>query len=608
MENSVNRSAAFSFLDSQLEKEAHIYDILKEILRKQEAFLITKEGTLATLAELLESRNIKIPHSPTRNKNIIYLTETLCKKHPERVRAIPSFSFTADKEAKKLSIDETIEYTVNMDDDLFMEIMNQRNSQSKKNILDLLAMFRSTNLTKLLRNSMSKTYLLDLLREEEGKNLFFYKQYTFDNHMNELAEDYCFHKKNFDQIKRGLTMTEIQKIITHHSAAVIRKMKSFGIMNINISDYSDTKLDYLLKAVLDELSPNIDKKDILTVKNFSSLRDSLMNVSRVMDPLVSLSMEIASYIRKNGICKDSELAAVFPPLTAGELAKWAPDDLEKKKIMTYQDPEGLFFIDSQILSQRLEDLQKTIIGKPEIFNAMTEADKKKTLGLADLLCNAAAGLFAGKNTFSYINETSAQKLSIILKDFEKYKTSKRAAAIEPRETHENKSIIKKIISFFSSFFGGKAANKRKQSSAHAAGKAKKPLSAITKDIFSQIKERNSPLIPLSDYIALKKENDNQINTVIEEIQQHELKIVVPIYNARTVLYPARSQGYIVSDVEYMMVDPLIILTAESIRNFTDSLNGYTIKDEKIPGKAILVIENYLLTLYRQNKAKKRRKS
>jgi hypothetical protein len=52
-----------------------------------------------------------------------------------------------------------------------------------------------------------------------------------------------------------------------------------------------------------------------------------------------------------------------------------------------------------------------------------------------------------------------------------------------------------------------------------------------------------------------------------------------------------------ADIEYLMVAPDIIASPESIRNFTDSLAGYKLKDETIPARGILTIENYLLTLY-----------
>ena len=598
----------FSFLDSQLEKEAHIYDILREILRKQEAYLITREGSLATLTELLNSRNIKIPHSSSRNKNIVYLTDMLCKKHPKSIKSVLSFSFTANKETKKLNIDETVEFSVNLDEDIFAEIKYQRDAQTKRNILELLSMFRTTNLTRLLKNSSNGNYLINLLQEENERNIFFYKQYAFDNHLVEISENHCFHKKNYGQLKRSLSVDEIKKIISKYSTAISRKMKSFGIMNINISDYTDTKLDYLIRALMDELSVNADKRDMIAVKNFAALRECLIKVDQTINPLISLASNIVAYIRKNSVCSAGELAAVFPPLTLEDLSQWAKDDLDKMKILTYNDGDSLFFVDPQGLIQKLGDLHKIIIDQHNAFAAMSETEKKKSLELLEILYNSGLALAASEKSFAFLGtETGVQRLNKLLKSFEEYKKNQKVS-LENRSVHKNEkhaSIVKKMLNFITSLFAKNVSGKKNnQSGGKAQAQTKKPLSKFTKDIISKIKERNTPLIPLSDYIELNRENEKQIDSSIDEIRQHNLKIVIPVYNARTVLYPAKSSGYIISDIEYLMTDPDVISSADSIRDFTDSLAGYKVKDEAIPGRAILIIENYLLTLYRQKKIKK----
>jgi len=205
-----------------------------------------------------------------------------------------------------------------------------------------------------------------------------------------------------------------------------------------------------------------------------------------------------------------------------------------------------------------------------------------------------------------------ERLNQLLKSFEKYKNAQKIAA-ENRPVQENKkpkSAIQKILGFIMSFFAGKPpeGKKKDQPESKPQVKGPKPLSELTKDIISKVKGKNAPLIPLSDYIELNSQNEKQkIGPLIDEIRQNNLKIVIPVYNARTVLYPAKSQGYLMSDVEYLMVDPSIISSTDSVRNFTDSLRGYKIKDEALTGKAIVVIENYLLTLARQKRAQKGKK-
>lgn len=607
-----NPNANFSFLEPQLAKEAYIYDILGEIQRKQNAFLHSAAETLATLTELQESRAIRIPYTNTRNKNIHYLTDMLCKKHPGIIKAVPSFSFNVDKNSKKLSLNEAVEFSINLNEATFNSLKAQRNAQSKKNILDLFSMFRLTNLTKLLANSSNKAYLMDILRENENKDFFIFKQYAFDKNMNEISEIFCFHKKNFEHVKQGLKLDDFRQILAAHSAAVIRKMKTFGIMNTNFSDYSDNKIDYLISTILEELSPNFNKKDILAVKNFASLRSCLLNVNKFIDPLVSSSAEITAYIKKNGVCKGDELAAVFPNVTLAMLASWPVEELEKRKIITGRRDNGtLYFIDATSLLGKVESLHASIVLKPEHFSNMSYDEQNNALNLMDVLYQAGTELLGkGDKSISLLgNETAAQKLKQLLKEYDNFNSHSETPPKhkESDKLDESHSVFAKIIGFFASIFGSSKNAKSETKNKSGISGSKIPFSSITRDIYSQIKNRRSPLIPLSDYLELSRENSKDIDTIINELRANSLKIVIPIYNARTALYPTRSQSYIISDMEYLMVAPEIIASADTIREFTDSLVGYQLKDEVIPGRGIMAIENYLLTLYRQHKAKMRRK-
>ena len=91
-------------------------------------------------------------------------------------------------------------------------------------------------------------------------------------------------------------------------------------------------------------------------------------------------------------------------------------------------------------------------------------------------------------------------------------------------------------------------------------------------------------------------------------KKQTIEIVIPIYNARKVLYPNRSQQYLIPDMEYIMVNPDVIQSPEMIREFTDSLAGEKIKDEKVSGQAILTIEKYLMSLHTQKKVQMMKKS
>jgi len=107
---------------------------------------------------------------------------------------------------------------------------------------------------------------------------------------------------------------------------------------------------------------------------------------------------------------------------------------------------------------------------------------------------------------------------------------------------------------------------------------------------------------LSQYIEIKPENEQNIDTTIDELRLNNLKIVVPIYNAKENLYPERSKKLLISNVEYLLIDSNIIETPESIRDYTDKLQKERLRGESIPIKAIVSIEKYLLNIHKQKLA------
>jgi len=122
-----------------------------------------------------------------------------------------------------------------------------------------------------------------------------------------------------------------------------------------------------------------------------------------------------------------------------------------------------------------------------------------------------------------------------------------------------------------------------------------------------VQNKPSILTALSDLIEIKPENEKMIDQLINEIRATNLKIVIPIFNARQVLYPVRSKKYLIADVEYLMVDPEIPRSPEAVRDYTDSITGFSLKDDVISGNALFQIEKYLMTIYKQNRAKMKRK-
>ena len=169
-----------------------------------------------------------------------------------------------------------------------------------------------------------------------------------------------------------------------------------------------------------------------------------------------------------------------------------------------------------------------------------------------------------------------------------------------------KSVLLIIINFFKTIFKPReytaAEEHAPAATAHAQKNGQHSFSSETRDLYTTIRTKNVPLIALSEYIDLVPENEIKVDLIINELRENNLKIIIPIYNARTILYPIRSQYSLICDVEYLLVNPEIIHDADKIRNFTDSLSGYKLKEDVITPKAILAIEKYLLTLQRQKKA------
>ena len=608
----------FSFLDSQMEKEAYIFDVLALIDGRQNQYLSTRQGSLMTFNELVQSRSLKMADGPVRTRMIQYLTDSLVKRYPQHVKILPSFNFSVNKDTKKMSITESVEFAVDMQDDVFASVKKERDGMTKKNFLAFLAMFRLLNISKLKKGTPNGPFLIELISEENGKTLYTFKHYSLGKRQTEIAEDFCFHKDNYEAVVASLPLNDIKKIARLHGAAIIRQLKSFGITGIEVSDYRDTKLDYIINALLTNVA---DQRDIITVKNFDSLRKCLMEAGESLNPLIAAAGDIALYIKDNAICTAEEIAAVFPNVTKESVESWEEDDLLKKRIIRHKDPTGaLYFIDAKAIANRINDLHKRIVAEKSAFNALNRSEKGKLIASMDMICGAAKDLLNKGGKQSILG--SEQTVQIMVKKIKEYEGRKAALlesenkeAAEQEEPEEKPSLVKRIVNFFLSFFfggrhgkvGGGEREDSKHSSAYRKGARKKQrsFSKVTKDIYQQLKDKRAPLIPLSDYIELTDNNSKTIDTIIDELRDNDLKVVVPIYNARKNLYPIRSQDYIISDIEYLLVPTSAISTADAVRDFADSLTGYKLKDEPLPVSGLLAIENYLLTVYRQNKARER---
>ncbi|MCL2025775.1 MAG: chloride channel protein [Leptospirales bacterium] len=280
----------FGFLEP--DSDTVFYDVLAGILKKQETYLEAKSGTLATIADLRQIYDIEVPDVPSRHKNILALAMALCEKYPDNVKVIPSLSFSVNKKTKIISFEEILEFSVNIDDDAFKELQNERDIRSKDNLLELLSLFRVMNLTRLFKDVSQKAHAMEIVKAAETKNLFMFKQYSYDSEMNFVTEDYCFHKDNLEEVEAGLPLDEIRRIISENSQNLRERLDVLNISDTEFTDYKDVSLNYLLELIIDELAQYPLGDDLLAVRNFVSLRECLLGVDKMAHPLFEISAQI----------------------------------------------------------------------------------------------------------------------------------------------------------------------------------------------------------------------------------------------------------------------------------------------------------------------------
>lgn len=600
----------FNFLHGHIAKEPHIYEVLKDIYIYQNRVIKTGEGSLATLEIMKQSKNIRMPHSPSRNKNIVYLVELLHDTYPEEIKTIVTFNFKFDKNTKRLAIDEQIEYTVLITNEDFNRIQNDRDNNSVDNVLLLLSKFALFNLTALIKITKNKTDLSRVIKTEIKKNIFVFKRYSFDRNQLEMSEDFCFYIKNYNAVRNKLDSTELKKIISTFSVPISKRLKNFGILNSDFGDYRDPKLDYLSNILLDDLSSLIDKKDLIEVKNYNSLRTCLLKSDKIVDPLITLGKDIVKHVKENGICKGADLIAVFESLTEDLLMKWSGDNLDKERIFTYNDKDNNnLYIDGDAYLTKISNLHKLILNQQEKFLNLAQTERQENLSLMKMLCNAGKNLIpSSERSISILrNEKNINFIKQIINEFDEYEKKIITQKIIDKEKHpayEKKSFTETIVGFFKALFNKKKKEvevRKTRESNHDNPKVS--FSKATGDIYNEIKSKKAPVIPLSDFFEIVPENEIQLDVIINELRGNKQKIVVPVYNARKILYPRKSEQYLIADTEYLLIEPDVIQTTDSIREFTDSLAGNKIKGESISGSAIAAIEKYLLTIHRQKRMK-----
>lgn len=607
----------FKFLDEKTSNEPHIYEVLNEILLYQMNSLPSGEKPLATEEVLKKSSKIKIPFTTTRDRTIDYLIDILLRRYPHFIRPIISFDFHVEPSTKQIDIYETTEYTIQLDTREFEHLLSIRDQRSTDNLTQLLKKYRFFNLSKLLKKANEKEELSRIIKKQQDVAIFIFKNYNIDNDKIEWAEDFCFHVDNYEYVKESLNLNSLREILSAYADSVKKGLNKFGILNSDFSDYRDTKLAYIFSILTDDLSTTLSDKDLVDVKNLHSLISCLNRVDKVIDPVLLVNEDIVKFVREHKITNETELKATFNELNSQVLNKWASkENLKTSKILLYKTGDGEnYLIDGSSFFEMISELNQLILFQSEKMSELTGTERRKVNSKMDLLYGACLNLYKSAEKIEEYIKINSEKLQILNKIIEDYSNFKNK--IKTRESTESaprpakvkkenlfKVLVKAFFGFFASLFRFYAKGELLDESDEISGSGalgKKDLSHETTKIYKKTINMNAPIVPLSDFVELIPENDYLVNRIIKDMRENNLKIVVPIYNARENLYPKRSQKILMPDIEYLLISPEKAKFPETIREFTDWLVGKKIKDEILPSKAIIAIEKYLLTLYRQRK-------
>jgi hypothetical protein len=607
----------FKFLDEKTSNEPHIYEILNEILLYQMNSLPDGEKPLATEEVLKKSGKIKIPFTTTRDRTIDYLIDILLRRYSHFIRPIISFEFNVEPSSKQIDIFETTEYTIQLDNKEYEHLLSIRDQRSIENLTELLKKYRFFNLSKLLKKADEKEELSRIIKKQQDLTIFIFKNYNIDSDKIEWAEDFCFHVDNYEFVKESLNLNSLKEILSAYADSVKKGLNKFGIINSDFNDYRDAKLAYIFSILTDDLSTTLSEKDLVDVKNLQSLVSCINRVDKVIDPVLLVNEDIVKFIREHKITTETEIKANLTELNSGVLNKWASkENLKANKILTFKTNEGEnYLIDGISFFEMISELNQLILFQSEKMSELSNTERRKANARMDILYGASLNLFKSAEKiedFIKINPEKLQILNKIIEDYNKYKSkiiSIENPANAPRTVkvkNENifKIIIKAFFGFFASLFRFYTKGELLDDSDEigvSGSLGKKDISHETTKIYKNTINMNAPIVPLSDFVELIPENDYLVNRIIKDMRENNLKIVVPIYNARENLYPKRSQKLLMPDIEYLLISPEKAKFPETIREFTDWLVGKKIKDEVIPSKAIIAIEKYLLTLYRQRK-------
>ncbi|HOA06869.1 MAG TPA: hypothetical protein PLE16_06775 [Spirochaetota bacterium] len=609
-----NPRDVFPFLDERSAIEPFLFETLLEIDQIQRAFIAGKSSTLATKEHIKLSRNIKIPFTIARDKNIDYILEMLLHRFPMNIGRVISFDFKFDDAQKKLLIKETEEYSVNLPRERFDKLCMQRNQSSLDSLNTLIARFRMFNLSKLVTQSINKQELGKIINASLDKTIFTFKNFSIVRNQVQATEEFCFHSSNYEHIKRTLDIRKIIPVIGVRIDVIKQKLKNFGISSTDVSDYRDTKIDYILNILMEGIASTLAPKEMCEVRNFHSLRECIMKVDKLLDPARIYSGDIVKIIRENGAIPAHDIFSTFPNITADVLSSWASkENLNKESIFLFSDSAGAeWLFDLRNFVKLFESSFDYMRNDPVRFASLPDFEKDMVMKKLSAFYGASGVILTDKNAPAQIrsNPDEMTHLKYVAEEYENYMKQKELRSEVSQASIQGKkglfsTLIGIVKSIFSIFSGSKSSAQQEASVSKNIQSQNRPLSKETKILYRKASAAKGPILALSDFIELTKENDITVDNIINDMRKNNLKIVMPVYNARTSLYPKRSAKVLMPDIEYLLIPVEAIKSPESITDYVDSLVGFKMKDDSIGGGMLIQIEKYLRTIQRQRKHMKK---
>ncbi|MDA3899581.1 MAG: hypothetical protein PF637_03570 [Spirochaetes bacterium] len=614
---------SYPFLDESVAKEAYIFDVLNEIVSVQKGVEKGQSKYFATKEHMYKSRSIRVPFTPLRDKNILFLLELLTSRYPEYISTIIHFEVSVDEKTKKLHVKEIEEFCYSLAGEEIERLKKLRDAESRASISELVAKFRVFNLSRLMNEVCSKKDFNRVLQQLTNNDIFTYKSVEVKNNKFSPIMELCFHKKNYAAVKGSLNLQVFKNIMANYQDMINPRLRNYGIMNAEFSDYKENKIDYILHIMLEDLKSTLTPKDGVAVSNFKSLRDCIIRVENALDPVKVYNNEILVHIRKNRICTASDIAASILAIDESIVRSWATEEqLKKEKIQTFKDASGaVFYTYCPVIVQEFKNYYNLIRYDQEKFEQLSPTLQRTISTKLQGISEIASRISAQGDAVSIL-KIPKDEIETFLELIEEYQSwlkqkelRKEFSTVELRGSTRNSSVFGALINAIKSIFGifsrddSGSEEKSGEYASTSSGTVSRPkqLTREAKTVYAQTQSRKGPILALSEFIELSKENDKLIDQIINDMRNNNLKIIMPVYNARKVLYPKRSSKLLIPDIEYLLIDPSAIKTSESITKYVDSLVGYKLKDDIISGSILIHIEKYLRNIHRQQRAKLRTK-